>query len=523
LTVAGQAIVKAGPGQLDGILKLAVMAVGGQGGGVLTNWIEALARAGGHACQATSVAGVAQRTGATIYYVEMTPAGDGAPVFSLAPAAGDVDIVIAAEMMEAGRAVMRGFVTPDRTTLIASTHRALSVSEKTVPGDGIAASEEVRAAAELAARHLVMFDLERTAVENGSVISASLFGALAGSGRLPFARADFELAIRAGGRGVDASLKAFGAAYEIARSGPQTGDTPLSEPAREIGARGPAGLLKDWQALAARVTGLPGKVRPMARAGLRKVVDFQSVAYGSAYLDRLDGVLALDHAERGFILSLEAAKHVANAMAYDDVIKVADLKTRAVRLRRIEREMALRPDQKLHLTEYFHPRAEEIIGLMPARLGRRIEASPRWKARIERWFARGRRLRSDRLPGFLMQFLLGGRRSWRLKTLRHAREVAHLDAWLSHALGHVAADYDLAVELLRCRRLIKGYSDTHSRGVSKFDRVCGAAASLAGRDDAADWIRRLREAALQDEAGDALDGALQTVHSFAVDESQTAM
>lgn len=97
---------------------------------MLTNWIETLARAQGYACQATSVTGVAQRTGATIYYVEMAPAGDLPPVFSLAPSAGDVDVMITAEMMEAGRAIQRGFVTPDRTTLIASTHRALAVSKK---------------------------------------------------------------------------------------------------------------------------------------------------------------------------------------------------------------------------------------------------------------------------------------------------------------------------------------------------------------------------------------------------------
>ena len=133
------------PVRPDAIIKLAIVAVGGQGGGVLTNWIEAVARAQNYACQATSVAGVAQRTGATIYYIEMAPPGDVAPVFSLAPSAGDVDILIAAEMMEAGRAVMRGFVTPDRTTLIASTHRALAVSEKTVPGDGVASTVEVRA------------------------------------------------------------------------------------------------------------------------------------------------------------------------------------------------------------------------------------------------------------------------------------------------------------------------------------------------------------------------------------------
>ncbi|MFD1807886.1 hypothetical protein ACFSHQ_06180 [Gemmobacter lanyuensis] len=117
------------------------------------------------------------------------------------PAQGDVDIMIAAEMMEAGRSIQRGFVTPDRTVLIASTHRALAVSEKMVPGDGIASSDEVMAAAEIAARRFIAADFDTLAIRNGSVISASLFGALAGSGALPFPREAFEAAIRSGARG----------------------------------------------------------------------------------------------------------------------------------------------------------------------------------------------------------------------------------------------------------------------------------------------------------------------------------
>ena len=499
--------------QLDVILKLAVMAVGGQGGGVLTTWIESLARAQGFACQATSVAGVAQRTGATIYYIEMAPAGVANPVFSLAPAAGDVDIVVAAEMMEAGRAIMRGFVTPDRTTLVASTHRALAVSEKSVPGDGTAASQEVRAAAEIAAQRLVMLDLEQIAVAQGSVISASLFGALAATGRLPFDRAAFEAAIRAGGKAVDASLRAFAAAYDVA-SGEGEGTVAPTEKAAGPDITGPAGLMKEWQGLQEQIAALPDQVQDMARAGLRKTVDFQDVAYGVSYLERVAGVLAKDDVAQGYMLTCAAAKYIANAMAYDDIIKVADLKTRAARFDRIDREMGLTGAQRIKLTEYFHPRASEIAGLMPARLGSWFEVSPVRMARLDRWFGKGRHLRSDRLTGFLMLHLVAGRRSWRLKTLRHVHEVAHLEAWLSHALGHADKDYQLAVELLRCRRLIKGYSDTHARGLSKFDRVCGAVSLLAGRKDAADWIRRLREAALEDEAGEALDGALKTIHSF---------
>ncbi len=499
--------------QLDVILKIAVMAVGGQGGGVLTNWIETLARAQGYVCQATSVAGVAQRTGATFYYIEMAPAAVADPVFSLAPAAGDVDIVVAAEMMEAGRAIMRGFVTPDRTTLIASTHRALAVSEKSVPGDGVAASQEVRAAAEIAAQNLVMFDLEKVAVEQGSVISASLFGALAATGCLPFVREAFEEAIRAGGKAVTPSLKAFAAAYDVASGVDVSVPTP-NEQAAQPRVTGPADLMNQWQGLEERVTALPDEVQDIARAGLRKTVTFQDVAYGIAYLNRIDFVLEKDNATEGFVLTREAAKHIANAMAYDDIIKVADLKTRGARFGRIEREMGLQSGQEIKLTEYFHPRSSEIAGLMPARLGAWLEASPRRMARLDRWFGKGRHLRSDRLAGFVMLYLLGGSRSWRLKTLRHAHEVAHLEEWLTNALSHVDEDYQLAVELLRCRRLIKGYSDTHARGLTKFDQVCRASVQLIGRKDAADWIRRLREAALKDEEGKALAGALKTIGSF---------
>ena len=47
--------------------------MGGQGGGVLTDWIVATAEANGWQAQSTSVPGVAQRTGATFYYIEMLP------------------------------------------------------------------------------------------------------------------------------------------------------------------------------------------------------------------------------------------------------------------------------------------------------------------------------------------------------------------------------------------------------------------------------------------------------------------
>lgn len=495
----------------QGIIKLALLAVGGQGGGVLTGWIEDLARANGYAVQATSVAGVAQRTGATVYYVEMAPAGPKTPVFSLMPAAGDVDIMITAELMEAGRAIIRGFVTPDRTTLITSTHRSLAVSEKTVPGDGIANGAEVLAAAEIASRRVFAADFEALAIAQGSVISASLFGALAAAEVLPFPREAFEAAIAQGGKGVEPSLKAFAAGFDAARIGaPQSAFTRSAPP--KDSPKGPAKLLADWSSLAARIDRLPDPVAELARRGLAKVVDFQNLAYGDVYLDRLDAILTRDRAP--FDLTREAAKHVANAMAYDDIIRVADEKTRAARFTRIANEMLAQDRHLLHLTEFLHPRAEELVSLLPAKMGARWAANPRRMALIDRLFNKGRRLRTDRLRGYLTLHVLGGLKFWRPKTLRHASETAHLDRWLDTALACLPQNYDLAVELIRCRRLVKGYSDTHARGLSKFDKVIAAIALVKDRDDAADWARRLREAALKDEEGKALDGAIATVRSF---------
>src|ERR1700722_10283984 len=181
-------VVSSFPGSLDNTkpLSMAVMAIGGQGGGVLVDWIVALCESQRGIAQSTSVPGVAQRTGATVYSIEALPLPPGVlkdtrPVLSLMPVPGEVEIVIGAELMEAGRAIQRGLVTPDRTILIASSHRHYAVSEKQTPGNGIGEAEKVFAAAQAAAKRFIAFDMAVLAEKAGSVVSAVLFGALAAS------------------------------------------------------------------------------------------------------------------------------------------------------------------------------------------------------------------------------------------------------------------------------------------------------------------------------------------------------
>jgi indolepyruvate ferredoxin oxidoreductase beta subunit len=236
------------------------------------------------------------------------------------------------------------------------------------------------------------------------------------------------------------------------------------------------------------------------------MVDYQDVAYGHEYLDRVASVTAIAPE-----LAFEAARQIAVAYAYDDVIRVADLKTRASRFARVRGEVSARAGQIVDTTEFMHPRVEEVCATLPAKLGAWVEGSALAKRALGMVFNRGRRVRTTSIVGFTQLWIVASLRPRRRTLLRHGREMAHVNAWLALVEKHAATDPAFARELLKCRRLVKGYSDTHARGQSKFDRVIAAAAALAGRPDAADWIRRLVDAALADEEGKALDGALRTV------------
>ncbi len=489
---------------------IAVLAMGGQGGGVLVDWIVDLAEHNGYLAQSTSVPGVAQRTGATIYYIELfarshAQAQGQAPVLALMPVPGEVDLVITSELMEAGRAMLRGLVSPDRTTLITSSHRDYATVEKVVPGNGVADAQAVFDSARKHAQRFIHDDMQALARQSGSVISAVLFGALAGCGELPFDDAAFEATVRRAGVGVEASLHAF-------RAGGQAARQPLqAEASADPMSTAPQPL--PWRAASAAVEPLrarierdfPAPAHAMLGAGLQRVIEFQDIAYGGEYLDRMADLhahaLRCGDAGHGHAALIEAARWVAVAMAYDDVIRVADLKTRAERFERVREEVGAPAGEVVGTTEFFHPRLEEIYGLMPSGLVHWIESSPLLRAQLVKRIGNGKRIRPHTVRGQLMLQTLAGLRRWRRRSLRHANETAHMLQWLDQVKALMSDDYRLGLELIRCRRLVKGYSDTHARGSSKFDRLQRAAGLLKGRASAADDLAALRFAALAELQG----------------------
>lgn len=482
-------------------ITIAVMALGGQGGGVLADWIMDVARSHGYLAQGTSVPGVAQRTGATVYYIELFPArSDREPVLALMPLPGDVDIVVASELMEAGRAILRGFVSADRTTLIGSTHRVYAIGEKMAMGDGRASGERILGAAEQRSRRFIGFDMEEVASRSGSVISSVMLGALAASGALPFPREAFEEAIRAGGKAVESNIAAFAAGYDAAtgRIESREASASLPQPTTHVG-----------RVLLDRIQDeLPEPARMFAIEGVRRLSDYQDHAYAALYLDRLAGIRARDDGRDSWRLTREAARHLALWMSYEDTIRVADLKVRASRFARVREEVKAKPDQPIAITEYMHPRLEEICETLPAGIGARILSSDGLTRRLRPMFRKGRHVKTSSLRWFLALSMLAGMRRWRRGTLRYKVEQERIERWLELVQATAATDVAAAAELVECQRLIKGYSDTFERGLANFNRIMQVWETIEGRPDAADTLRRLREAALTDEDAKALDSAI---------------
>ncbi|MFP6560299.1 indolepyruvate oxidoreductase subunit beta family protein [Paraburkholderia sp. B3] len=493
-------------------IKIAILAMGGEGGGVLADWIVDLGEHNGYYAQTTSVPGVAQRTGATIYYVELfaREAGESrTPILALMPTPGDVDVVMASELMEAGRAVQRGLVTSGRTTLVASTHRVYSIAEKAAMGDGRVDSEALIAHAEQAAKRFVRFDMAEAAQASGSVISAVLFGALAGTGVLPFSRRQFEETIERGGVGVKPSLRAFDLGH--GRVNGDDANAGHDAPAPEQAA--PAPRDPAVARLLERVRQeLPAEVQPIAIEGVRRLIDYQDPAYAAFYLDRLAG-LRRALPEAGVALLRETARHLALWMSYEDTIRVADLKTRGSRFERVRSEVHTQADQLLAINDFMHPRIEEICETLPAGLGRWLE-KPHWMHRLVRRFTHsGRVVQTSSLRGYLLLSFVASLRGMRRRTLRYELENRRIEAWLAQIVESAQHNPALATEVAQCQRLVKGYSDTHARGLKNYQTVM-TAVTKAGARLAPATLRELRDAALADEHGHKLRAAL-TRHALA--------
>jgi indolepyruvate ferredoxin oxidoreductase beta subunit len=466
-------------------ITLLIAALGGEGGGVMADWLMEAATESGLPAQATSIPGVAQRTGATTYYLEVFPVerknlGGREPVLSLTPSPGNVDIMVASELVEAGRAMQNGYVSPERTTLIASTHRIYATAEKMQMADGRFDSDKVVAAGSQLAKKAVMFDMRKLAQDNGTVINAVLFGAMAGSGVLPLSRESCEAAIRKAGRGAEASLRGFAAGFEIAG-----------------GSRG----APEQAAKPKRATSV-AEILPLAK---QRLEDYQGERYAELYAERVKPFLAGDQK-----VAATVARHLATWMAYEDIIRVADLKTRASRFERVRKEVGAKDGEPVVVYDFLKPGVEEFASVLPHFLGKKLVGWAEKNGKLDAYNV-GMHIRTSSLFGYALVRSLAWLKPWRPMSYRYREEQQLIERWLSLVSEAARRDAGLAFEVAECARLIKGYGETHRRGKANFLAITDALVENPATSDISEQrkaIRTARDAALADPEGKALGSAL---------------
>jgi indolepyruvate ferredoxin oxidoreductase beta subunit len=174
----------------------------------------------------------------------------------------------------------------------------------------------------------------------------------------------------------------------------------------------------------------------------------------------------------------------------------------------VRAEVRVKPGQVLRITEFMHPRVQEVADTLPAPVGRWLLRSGAPRRMVERLTARGRHVETTSISGFLLLRGIAWLRRFRRRTLRYVEEQERIEAWLRR-IGRLAGrDPALALAVVRCQRLVKGYGDTHERGWANFQRLMLEVDRIGCEQGAAMRLAALTEAALVDESGQALEKAL---------------
>jgi indolepyruvate ferredoxin oxidoreductase beta subunit len=480
-----------------------VCALGGEGGGVLSEWVYDTAARCGHCAQTTAIPGVAQRSGATTYYIEVDPLPGAQrqqpPVFGLYPVPGALDLLLSSELLETVRQIGQGYANPERTWVISSSARTLTTAEKMAPADGRVDAARLAEIVRRYARTAHLLDMNVLAQRARAPISAVLFGALAASGVLPFPRAAYEQTIRASGKSVDANLRAFALAYEAVAAGtaartqtPRADTAPLAPELR---------------------TEFPPALHDVLALALPRLAEYQDGNYVQLYLSRVRRVLQAERAadpdgRHDWAATREAARLLALWMTFDDIARVAQRKLAAARRARVRREAGAGADDVVKIYDYFKPGVPEFAAALPPALARRLlEWERRRRERGKPPLTVPIRLPTHTIAGTLALRLLAASRRLRRYGSRWQEEQAAIGRWLAAVDSGLRSDWRLGYEIAQCARLVKGYGETHERGRQRFETILSQIVAGGAFPDAAaraEAVARARTAALADAEGRAL-------------------
>ena len=260
----------------------------------------------------------------------------------------------------------------------------------------------------------------------------------------------------------------------------------------------------------------PAVAQAIGLEGVRRLIHYQNVPYAWLYLDRLRPIVEADRllGAQGKLLK-EVARHLAVRMSYEDVVRVAQAKIAPARMRRIAREELRVNDEPYSVHDFLKPGIEELSQLLPSFLARpilRMAERRGWLGRV--YF--GMEINSTSISGYLRFLMLAKLRPLRPYGHRYKQEQQQIEGWLALIRETSRHSAELALEIAECARLIKGYGDTHARGLANYRAIEARVIrpALAGQIPlarATDAIASARTAALVDPEGESLTKCLADI------------
>lgn len=498
---------------MSGSWRLLLPAVGGQGGGVLMQWLLAAARGSGLRAQGIAQPGLSQRAGMTAYYVELAM-GTASPM-GLFPVPGDVDVILAPELLELGRALEQGYATPERTLVVASTQRSLSTPEKLPGGPGVYPAGVIERAARSLAWRCVLLDAPALLRAQGlpeRAAGALLAGALCATGALPVPatawreaieggenQVAFALGLAAGGGGSGAAVGSGGsgaaggggAVAAVAGDPGATVGGPVVAVAGDPGSAGGAlaarvagwatalgrqgaAYRRLWQRIA---TAFPAPLHALLAEAAYRLTQYHDAAYAAEYLERVGPFAALESGAdtAGYPLTATVARHVARWMMYEDAPRVAELKTDRRRWQELHQRHKAGAGAVLRVVDYLAPEPWDLYTLLPHGLLRCCGVAP-----VEQAVPDGRhlhlRLRSSGLWGYALLRALTWLRPLRRRSYRMAWERVRLNHYCQRVLAIAAADGELGLIAAAGGDLVRGYGPIRRRGLHRLAHLLDAVA-----------------------------------------------
>jgi indolepyruvate ferredoxin oxidoreductase beta subunit len=202
---------------------------------------------------------------------------------------------------------------------------------------------------------------------------------------------------------------------------------------------------------------------------LARLMDYQDRAYARRYLDRLRPILEADRPDGDCPLTIEVARRLAAWMSYEDVIRVAQLKTRPGRLARIRQEVSARPGEPVEIVDFLSPSRTEALGMLPPTIARKLSGGRATNGSGSHGLALAWPTSSP--WGYAALKMLAALKPIRPRTSAFAHEQEAIGAWLDAVKSAAQVDYDLACSVAGLAVWARGYGEVRSRGLARLARL----------------------------------------------------